>query len=48
MEFLNTTGVRVEQKPFISQKEDLDSEATSSDFHPFGNEGELGCKYCSL
>lgn len=48
LEFVNTTGVRVKQKPFFSQKEDLASEATSSDFHAFGNQGEPGCKYCSL
>lgn len=47
-EFVNTTGVRVKQKPFFSQKKDPASEATSSDFHPFCNQGELGCKYCSL
>lgn len=46
-EFVNTSGDRVKQKPFFSQKEGFASEETSSDFHPFGNQGELGCKYRS-
>lgn len=45
-EFLNSTAAV--QKPFFSQKQEIISQATSSNFNPFGNQGEVGSKYCSL